>query len=211
MIDVIIVDDHPLILKGLKEMLKSADDINVAEVFCEGEQLLEYLRTNCPDILLLDIYLPGINGLDICKKVVGLHKNIKIIALTNYNETSFVKNMMRNGAKGYLLKNCSQQELVDSIRKVMRGNVSLSREIQSQLLNETLGTKSIDAFMPKLTRREKEVLTEVSREKTNTEIAEGLFISVKTVESHRNNLLQKFGVKNTAGLIKEAFLKGYIT
>lgn len=211
MIKIAIVDDHQLILKGLSEMLKNAKDITVSNVFSEGNSLLEYLKTNQPDILLLDINLPGINGLDICKEVSSQYEKVKIIALTNYSETSFVKNMMRNGAKGYLLKNCSQEELIESIHNVYEGKTYLPQQIQNQLLNESFGEKKQDLFMPKLTRREKEILAEIAKEKTNHEISETLFISVKTVESHRNNLLQKFGVKNTAGLMKEALIKGYIS
>jgi DNA-binding NarL/FixJ family response regulator len=211
MINVVIVDDHLLILKGLKEMLKASDNINVVAVFSDGKTLLDYLETNQPDILLLDINIPNINGLDICKKVALKYSNIKILALTNYNENSIVKNMMRNGAKGYLLKNCSQQELIESIHTVYQGGNYFSKEIENQLVKDSIESKKNNSFMPKLTRREKEVLIEISAEKTNQEISECLFISVKTVESHRNNLLQKFGVKNTAGLIKEALIKGYIS
>lgn len=213
MIKVAIVDDHQLILKGLTEMLKTAENLQVIEVFKDGESFLEFIKTteNRPNVILLDINLPGVNGLDICKEVTTTFNDVKIIALTNYNETSFVKSMIRNGAKGYLLKNCSQKELTDSIKEVYEGNTYLPQEIQDQLLMESLGEKVSTSFMPRLTRREKEVLTEIAREKTNFEISKELFISIKTVETHRNNLLQKFRVKNTAGLIKKALLKGYIS
>lgn len=160
-------------------------------------------------MLLLDINLPDIGGIELCLKISKEFPDIGIIALTNYSETSFAKSMMRNGARGYLVKNTSKEELYKAIIMVNRGETYLSREIQNQILNENFGIKA-HGFIPKLTRREKEVLNCIAEELTNAEIAEKLFISVKTVESHRNNLMQKFDSRNSAGLIKKAIVKGLI-
>ncbi len=209
MIDVTILDDHTMVLKGIETMLKNNDSIHLQNTFSRGKDLMASLKENQPMVLLLDINLPFDNGINLCKQISKEYPQIKIIGLSNYSETSFVKNMMRNGAKGYLLKNTTKEELIEAIKKVNSGEIFLPEVLQKKLLNESFG-KSNSSFIPKLTRREKEILQCISDEFTNGEIAEKLFISIKTVESHRNNLLQKFGVRNTAGLIKEAFTKGLL-
>ena len=210
MINLTIVDDHKMILQGLSAMLKSVPEITSIKTFFESKALFEFLKENTTDVLLLDINMPDKNGLEISKIISNLYPSIKIIALTNYSETNFIKSMMRNGAKGYMLKNSSRDELVEGIKTVMKNEVYLPKQLQEQLLNDNFGVKASKFFIPKLTRREKEVLIAISQEYTNKEIADNLFLSIKTIETHRNNLLQKFSVKNTAGLIKEAYLKGFI-
>jgi len=190
-------------------MLQGHESVKVASTFSTGKDLEESLREEEFDVLLLDINLPDSNGIDLCKSVSRKYPDIKIIGLSNYSETGFIKNMMRNGAKGYLLKNTGKEELVNAIEEVQRGNTYISRDLNQKILNESFGHHS-DSFIPKLTRREKEILQCISHEMTNQEMADSLFISIKTVESHRNNLLQKLGVRNTAGLVKEAYLKGLL-
>lgn len=209
MIKVLILDDHLMVLEGLQSMLIKHQEIKVATTFSRGKDLLKFLETNISDILLLDINLPDSNGIELCKIISQKYPKTGIIALSNYNDTGFIKNMMRNGAKSYLLKNTTKEELIQAIKTVNRGEIYLPKKIKDKLLNESFG-KQTSSFVPKITRREKEVLQCISDELTNHEIAEKLFISIKTVESHRNNLLQKFGVRNTAGLIKEAFTKGLL-
>lgn len=207
---IVIVDDHEIIVEGLLTMLKPYNNIDVLATFNDGENLLNFLKTKQPNILLLDINLGKDNGIDICKKVTSLYPNINVIILSNYNENSFIKAAMRNKAKGYLLKNSSQEEIVKAIQRVNEGEIYLSKILKEQLLNNSFGIKKSDSFIPNLTRREKEVLSAISKEMINSEIAEQLFISIKTVEAHRTNLLLKFNVKNTAGLIKEAYIKGLL-
>lgn len=209
MINLVITDDHKMVNDGLASMLSSDSEIIIENTFLNGQDLLEYLSTSTPDVLLLDINLPDINGLEICKIVTRLYPSINTIGLTNFNEISFTKAMMRNGAKGYLLKNTDKEELITAIKTVVKGEIFLPSKLQSRLLEASFGVKS-NSFIPKLTRREKEVLAEIAEEFTNQEIADKLFISIKTVESHRNNLLQKFEVRNTAGLIKKAYIKGLL-
>ncbi len=210
MIRVAILDDHLMVLEGIQSMLKNQKNIEVTNTFSRGVDLLKSLKFETPNILLLDINLPDSNGIELCNTITNLYPNIKVIALSNYNDTGFVKNMMRNGAQGYLLKNTTKGELIDAIENVNSGNKYLPKKIKDKLLNESFGMQS-SSFIPKLTRREREILLCISNEFTNIEIAKQLFISTKTVESHRKNLHQKFGVRNTAGLIKEAFTKGLLT
>lgn len=210
MINVVILDDHLMVLEGLDSMLNNQQKIVVTNTFNRGIDLLNFLKTEAPNIILLDINLPDSNGIDLCKSITTLYPEINIIGLSNYSETSFIKNMMRNGAKGYLLKNTTKEELIKAIKAVNYGDTYLSEILKNKLLNESFGVQS-STFIPKLTRRESEILNCIAEELTNTEIAEKLFISTKTVESHRKNLYQKFGVRNTAGLIKEAFIKGVLS
>ncbi|WP_299521607.1 response regulator transcription factor [Winogradskyella sp.] len=209
MIDVIILDDHTMVLKGIETMLADTPNISVSHTFNKGEELLDHLKLVKPDVLLLDINLPKSNGIELCGFISKTYPDISIIGLSNYSDTSFIKNMMRNGANGYLLKNTCKDELIEAIKTIHSGNTYLPKILKDKLLNESIGVQS-SSFIPQLTRREQEILECVANELTNNEISEQLFISTKTVESHRKNLLQKFGVRNTAGLIKEAFVKGLL-
>lgn len=209
MIRIAILDDHLMVLKGIETMLSAHESIQVVSTFSRGAKLLEALKREQFDVLLLDINLPDSNGIDLCKSISRKYPEIKIIGLSNYSETGFIKNMMRNGARGYLLKNTDKEELVKAIEAVHSGDTFIPQELNEKILSESFGHQS-DSFIPRLTRREKEILKCISQEMTNQEMADSLFISIKTVESHRNNLLQKFGVRNTAGLVKEAYLKGLL-
>ncbi len=210
MIEVVILDDHHLVLEGITSMLSKQKDIKVIKTLNLGKKLLEYLKESIPNVLLLDINLPDISGLELCKIISKRHPEIAIVGLSNYNESGFIKNMMKNGAKGYLQKNTSKEELIEAIRAVNSGEIYLPEALKDKLLSESFGQSS-RSFIPILTRREKEILDCIANEMTNNEIAEKLFISIKTVEAHRNNLLQKFEVRNTAGLIKSAMTKGLIS
>ncbi|WP_394747078.1 response regulator [Spongiimicrobium salis] len=209
MIQVAILDDHSMILKGIETMLEDSQEMAICATYSLGKQLLSDIEKAMPDVLLLDINLPDSNGVDLCKRLHKRCPELAILALSNYSETGFIKSMIRNGAKGYLLKNTDKQELIKAIQTVYAGNNYLPRGVQDILLNHSIGTSQTD-FIPKLTRREKEVLRLISEEHTNQEISELLFISAKTVESHRNNLIQKMGVRNTAGLIRVAVEKGLL-
>ena len=211
MIKVAIIDDHPMVLKGIESMLEDNSEITIVASCDRIANLLEEFSSVIPDVLLLDINLPDGSGLDLAKELHHSYPNLKIIGLSNFSEPGFIKSMLRNGAKGYLLKNTGKQELQEAIKTVYDGTLYLPRTVKDILLSDSIGTPPKNTFIPKLTRREKEVLELVAREHTNHEIAEKLFISTKTVESHRYNLLQKLGARNTAGLIKSAMEKGLIS
>ncbi|WP_423999397.1 response regulator [Maribacter sp. IgM3_T14_3] len=206
-----ILDDHSMVLRGIETMLEDSDIITISATYNLGKQLLGELENNVPNVLLLDINLPDSNGIDLCKELTKKYPDLAIIGLSNYCEIGFIKNMLRNGAKGYLLKNTGKQELITAITTVHKGANYLPRNIQDILLNDSIGSPSQISFIPKLTRREKEVLILIAKEHINQEIADLLFISSKTVESHRNNLIQKLGVRNTAGLIRVAIEKGLLS
>ncbi len=160
-------------------------------------------------LILIDINLPKMDGVELCKALLSKQPNTKVIALSSFNDASFIKRMIQNGAKGYLLKNTSGDELITAIKRVASGEEYLSKTVKDTLISSSLG-KSQTAFIPKITRREKEVLTLITEEYTTKEIAVKLFISVATVETHRLHLLSKLGAKNTAGLVRIAVQKGII-
>ncbi len=211
MITVAITDDHVMVVEGLKAMLNQVEDIRIINAFHSVNDTIKGLSTAIPDVLLLDINLPDGNGIHLCKQLKDNYKDLKIIALSNYEDISFIKQIIKNGANGYLLKNTNKSELIDAIKAVHSNHLFLPEKLQRMLLNDSLGKPTNSAFfIPSLTRREKEVLALIVKEHTTEEIAEKLFITSKTVEAHRSNLIQKLGVKNVAGLVRVALEKGLI-
>jgi DNA-binding NarL/FixJ family response regulator len=208
-VKIAIADDHELIIQGLSLMLESVEWVEIILKNNGGINLLKNLETAVPDILLLDIQMPGCSGIDLCRDIVKAMPSLKIIALTNFEESYYVKQMLRNGAKGYLLKNTGQDTLVKAIQEVMDGKVYLNKNIQDALINQ-LTLPREKRSDTQLTRRETEILKLIAEEKSNQEIADKLFISLRTVETHRLNLNQKLSAKNTAGLVKEAMKRGLV-
>jgi len=204
---VAITDDHFVVLKGIEALLKEIPGIDVVATHETAQSTLDYLLENKVDILFLDINLPDINGIVLTKQLVKLYPKLKIIGLTNHEDVSFVKRMLDNGACGYLLKNAHKEELMDAIETVMKGERYLQKDMQRKILDQSLGRQTSKAFQPKLTRRETEVLEAIYQELTTQEIADKLFISPKTVEAHRTNLMSKLGAKNSVGIIKIAIEK----
>ncbi len=211
MIRVAVTDDHLLIINGIKDLLAKVANIKVVASYLNVAETREGLAASLPDILLLDINLPDGDGIHLCKEVTKQYPSLKVLALTTYNQNVLVKNMMRAGASGFLMKNTSHQELCEAIQTVFNGEQYLQSEIKEALLRDSLGQAAPrTGFRPKLTRREKEILQLITDELTTQEIADRLFLSPKTVETHRLNLLQKLGVRNTAGLVKAAFHHGLL-
>lgn len=210
MTEIAITDDHIIVIEGIHNMLKLNKDIVIVQSFTNITDTLNHLNSSI-QVLLLDINLPDGSGINACKELLQKFPDLHIIALTNFEDVAFIKQMIKNGAMGYLLKNTGKAELEMAIKRVMKGERYLPQNIQEMLLNESLGkTNASSFFIPKLTIREKEILDLIIKEYTTEEMATQLFISVKTVESHRSNLIQKLGVKNTAGLVRVAFEKGLV-
>jgi DNA-binding NarL/FixJ family response regulator len=207
MIKIAITDDHIVVLKGIEALFRDEKHIEVISIQETGQSTLDALSMQQPDILFLDINLPDINGIILTKTIVKLYPNIKIIALTNHEDISFVKRMLDNGAYGYILKNAHKKELLEAIEAVYKGEKYLQKAIEKKILNQSLGREESKAFQPKLTRRETEVLKAIYEELTTNQISEKLFISPKTVEAHRMNIMSKLGAKNSVGIIKIAIEK----
>lgn len=203
-IKIAITDDHKMVLEGIQSMLKASKGIKIVGFYNNGSDTLDGVVKDKPDILLLDINLPDINGIDLCKQLKKDHQNLKIIAISNYDEVSFIRRMLNSGADGYLLKNTDKLELLSAFKTVLNDEQYLQRDIEKKLLNQSIGKKITNSLLVKLTRREKEVLQAISEELTTQEISEKLFISPKTVETHRMNIMSKLGAKNSVGIIKAA-------
>ncbi|TGD77153.1 response regulator [Hymenobacter wooponensis] len=199
-IDVMLVDDHRMVLEGLRVLLEPLEFVAVTGTCTTAAEVLTALQAHVPDVLLLDINLPDQNGVDLCLQLTQAYPTLRVLALTTLNEKSYVTRMMQNGAAGYVLKNASPEELAEAITRVHAGKKYFSDEVQELLLQPTPAAPEI----PVLTRREKEVLALIADGLTSHDIAEKLFLSALTVETHRRNIITKFGVSNTASLIKLA-------
>ena len=209
LIKVGIVDDHPVVVKGIRTILDPHKHIEISCEVNTGPDLMNWLQGNEADVILLDIDLPGMDGIDICEVLTREYPTVKTIALTAYKQFSFIKSMIWNGAKGYIYKNTSEKELVKAIETVHSGQEYFAEDVYRKLVFKNKA-KERQNFIPKLTRREKQVLELVFAERTNPEIAAALFISVSTVETHRMNLCAKLGARNSAGLIKHAIKFGFL-
>ncbi|MFT3843826.1 MAG: response regulator transcription factor [Lacibacter sp.] len=196
-IRVFIVDDHYMVVEGIRSLLQTEREIEWMGHAMNADSCLAYLQQQQPDVILMDISMPGKTGIDLCKEVKEKYPSVFILGLSTFNQQSFIQKMMENGASGYILKNATQKELIEAIQMVAKGKTYLSDEVADRL-KETINTQ------PVLTRREKEVLDLIAEGMTNNEIAGKLFVSVSTVDTHRKNLLTKLDAKNTADLVRLA-------
>jgi len=202
-ISLVIIEDHPVVVEGLQIMFNSSGKFFVEGVAGTGKDCLKLLQWLTPDVLLLDINLPDISGIDLCKQILIKHPSQKVLALTTYNERVFIQQMLDNGAYGYVLKNASSEEIMEGVYEVSKGNKYLCAEAEN-LLKKTQENELM------ITRRESDVLKLLAEGFTNLEIADRLFISPLTVDSHRKNLIVKLQARNTASLIKIASDKGLV-
>jgi DNA-binding NarL/FixJ family response regulator len=208
MIRVMIADDHNMFVEGIESILEGIENIQVVAKCYTGLEVFEKIQNTPVDVILLDINLPGMNGLEVCQKLSKEYPEVKVLALSMHNEESFVTEILKYGAQGYILKNTDKKELISAIEMVNNGQSYFSEEvtetIMKSLVNQRAGNKKSATLSPKISRREKDVLELIMKEYTTQEIADTLFISLKTVESHRRSLLTKLGVRNTAGLVRVA-------
>ena len=178
---VFIVDDHYMVIEGIRSLLQNEKNIEWLGHATNADSCLSFLKQQLPDVLLMDINLPGKSGIELCKEVNEKFPSVFILGLSTFNQQSFIQKMMDNGASGYLLKNATQEELMEGITTVAKGKTFLSDEASHSLRKEE--TNNIV-----LTRREKEVLELIANGMTNAEIAQKLFVGVTTVDTHRKNL-----------------------
>lgn len=192
-----LVDDHPIVIEGLKSVLSKWNGQYDLICFSNGLSILNYLHDNHIDIVLLDISLPDINGLEVCKKIKTESPRTKVIGLSNQAEYSVISMMLENGASGFLLKEVPSHEIMEGLDQVVKGETALSAEVKNILASQSKQTQSL----PSLTKREKQLIQLLAKGKTTSKIATELSLSKFTVDTYRKNLLQKFNVKNSSELL----------
>ncbi|MGF1638221.1 MAG: response regulator [Cyclobacteriaceae bacterium] len=210
MIRILIADDHQMFIDGLKSLLFEVPEIEVVAEAKNGEEVLTFCEQELIDIIIMDISMPIMDGLETTKQVVKRFPGIKILGLSMYNDKDFISDMLKAGAHGYILKNTGKNDLLEAIEKLQAGESFLGEEVSKTLLNSFMKKTRQDQIVEKPSDREKEVLDCIANGLTTQEIADKLFISKNTVESHRKNLLFKLKAKNTAELINNAYKKGLI-
>lgn len=214
MITLLLVDDHKIIRDGLKALLSGEEDLEIVGECSDGEEVLEFVDKEQVDVILMDINMPKMNGIEATRIVVEAYPDVKVIALTMHNEDSYISKILKAGASGYVLKNTGREGLVNAIFKVHTEGNYFTEEVASIMMHKYMKKNTqtkptnILVSLEDLTKREIEILRMIAEEKTNNEIAKELFISPRTVDTHRRNLLQKLAVKNTAGLVKFAIQNG---
>ncbi len=206
MTKIFIVDDHNVVIEGILSLLQNLPEITVCGYAQTAKDCINFIQKNEIDVILMDINLLDMNGLQLCKTIKHTNPEVKILALSTFNQISYINKMMANGASGYLLKNISKDELIQAIEAVMKGNIFYCCEI-----NEIIKTAKKNAEnLPILTKRETDILKLITEGLTNPQIGEKLFISPDTVDSHRKNLHTKIKVNNTALLVRYAIEQGLV-
>lgn len=208
-IQVALVDDHQIVRDGIKSLLTGLLDIEVIDEASDAHGILDKLKTIKPDIIIVDISLPEISGIELTKIITSQYPSIRILVLSMYTNQEFIFNAIKAGAKGYLPKNITRDELLEAIREIHKGNEYFSKDVSSIILKSYLKqVKDPDRFdsiqEEKLTNRELEILRFVAEGYSNQLIADKLFISVRTVESHKNHIMQKLELTTTVDLVKYA-------
>jgi DNA-binding NarL/FixJ family response regulator len=214
-IKVILVDDHQLVRDGIRSLIKDAKNIEVIEEASDGYELLEKLKLTKPDIIVLDISMPRLSGIETTKKITDEFPDVKVLVLSMFTSEEYIFNAIKAGAKGYLPKNTSKKELLEAIYSINAGNEYFSDSISNIILKSYIKkTKTNDDYSGKkqnvLSSRELEVLTLFAEGNTNQEMAEKLFLSIRTVESHKNHIMQKLELKTTVDLVKFAIKNNII-
>lgn len=199
-----------MFVDGIDSILRNEEDISVVDRCYDGHGIFDSLEKHDVDVILLDVNLPGMNGIEVTERLAKEKPNVRILALSMYNEESFVSEILKKGALGYILKNTGRTELVTGIRTVFGGESYFSKDVTETIMSGLMKKQKMGSnpkknlHIPKISRREKEVLALIVEEFTTQEIAEKLYISLKTVESHRSSLLSKLNARNSAGLVRIA-------
>lgn len=209
-IKVLIADDHQLFREGLVNLISSAPDIEVIGEAKDGMEATKKAKKLKPDLILIDIGMPVMNGIEATKTIKRDDPEIKIIAVSMHSDRQFVKGILEAGADGYLLKNCTYRQLIDAIQSVVSGKKYLSDDITEMVIQGYLDPDEDPEHKHDLSERELEVLKLYAEGKSTREISEHLFISVKTVGTHKQHIFEKLGIKSNADMIKYAIKEGLI-
>ena len=212
MIRILLVEDHSMVRAGLRALLERANDINILGEASNGQEAIDMTVELKPDVLVMDIMMPRLNGIQAAEQIRGMKLPVSILLLSMYSDEGLVRQALQSGVKGYVLKTSVSEELLRGIRAVARGETYLSTVISSIVVESALHphTQPTDDPLNALSPREKEILQLIAEEHTSGEIGRLLFISEKTVEKHRANLMEKLHVRNLAGLVRLAIKYGLI-
>lgn len=212
-VEIILADDHTLMREGLSSLLGQQSDINVVGQANNGREAIQLTEKLSPDVVVMDVSMPDLNGIDATRQIVARHRHTKVIALSMHSDRQFVAEMLRAGASGYLLKDSAFEELASAIRAVARDETVIAPKINDFSIQEYLGTNAANEplLTPRLTDREREVLQMVAEGKGTKEIAADLHLSAKTVETHRQHLMDKLDMYTVAELTKFAIREGLTT
>lgn len=214
-IKILIVDDHEVVRDGLKNILLSLNNVAIAGEAANGEDSITMYESLKPDLVIMDISMPGMNGIEATRIIKENDPNAKILILTMHDNQEYLNQIIRSGAKGFVLKNTDKEELLDAVKTVSTGENFFSKDISKLIIeNYIRSAKEIDKNegykeVP-LTKREIEILKYIAEGNSNQEIANKLYISYNTVDTHRKNIMHKLSIKNTAGLVRYAIEKGLI-
>jgi DNA-binding NarL/FixJ family response regulator len=201
-IKVFLIDDHYLVLEGIKSIMQTLDGVEVLGSAENGSNALDQIKklNQTIDIIFCDINLPDISGIDLCKQIKKEYPKIKLLALSNFYDINYITQMIKNGASGYILKNANVDDFKEAIDKTMKGKSYFTDEVQMMILQ----SNGLNENIPDVTPREKEVLLKIAEGLSNQQIADSLFVSVTTIETHRKNLFAKFKVNNPVSLVTQA-------
>lgn len=212
MVNIILADDHQVVRKGVKALLSAEPDFSVIGEAGDGIETMRICEETQPDVLILDLMMPGINGLEVIRQLTKKCANTRVIVLSMHSNEAYVLESLRSGAKAYVLKEAPPEELLKAIRDVANGKRFLSSSLSEKAIEAYTSkttTKNTDPY-DQLTNREREILQLSAQGLTNNEIAARLFISPRTVETHRNNLMRKLDLHNHSNLIQFAIQRGLI-
>jgi len=207
-IRVALADDHTVVRQALAEMIAREKGFTVVGQCGRGSEVVQEVLATKPDVLVLDIAMPGLNGLDVCREVMRKMKNLAVLMLSMHDDEEFIARSLENGASGYLMKEADNDQLIEALRIVARGELYLAPGI-SRTVFQRLGHGNEDPY-EQLTTREREVLQLIAEGKTNREVAEFLHLAVKTIDTHRTRLMRKLNIHDQTTLIKYALRKGIV-
>ena len=210
-VQVVIADDHKLMRQGLSSLLRGHPDIEVVGEANNGREAVQLSETHRPDVVIMDVSMPDLNGIDATRQIVARNPRARIIALSMHNDRQFAAEMFRAGAKGYLLKDSAFEELASAIRAVARDESFVASAMCGFSVEKSRNENRVEVASARLSEREREVLQLIAEGKTTKEIAATLFLSAKTVETHRQHLMDKLEIRSVAELTKFALREGLTT